>query len=184
GIVEDPEVAVAVLLIDDHRDRVGHRAQMDGDVLRLHHQLPRGIEEGRRAVVALGDVRRVGGADQHGAHLVAGGPERAGHHLEGDGVEPGHELTAVTVPDSSTVAFHPRGRTSVASGSSKTHGPAASKPASGSPWSTRVVTHSPSKRASRSPSVSSPPAAARGRGSGPGSAAATRIVTSSSLPPG
>jgi hypothetical protein len=56
GVVEDPEIPVAVFLVDDHGDGVGHRAEVHGDVLRLHDQLAAGIEERGGAVVALGDV--------------------------------------------------------------------------------------------------------------------------------
>ena len=57
-------------------------------MLGLHHQLARGVEERGRAVVALLDVGRVGGADQRRAHLVAGGAQAADQDLERDRVEP------------------------------------------------------------------------------------------------
>ena len=48
---------------------------------------PGGVEERGRAVVALLDVGRVGGADQRRAHLVAGRPQPAGQHLQRDRVD-------------------------------------------------------------------------------------------------
>ena len=83
-IQASPGLLVAV---EHGRDRVGHRAEVDGDVLGLHHQLAAGVEERGRAVAALLDVRRVGRADQHRAHLVAGGAQRADQHLQRDRVE-------------------------------------------------------------------------------------------------
>ena len=81
---------------------------------------PAGVEERGRAVVALLDVGRVGGADQRRAHLVAGGPQPADQHLQGDRVEPTHSAVpfpriswvwnrATIVPASSTVG-RPAGR--------------------------------------------------------------------------
>ena len=45
------------------------------------------VEQRGRGVAALLDVRRVGRAHQHGAHLVADRAQAAEHHLEGDRVE-------------------------------------------------------------------------------------------------
>ena len=95
---------------------------------------PAGVEERGRAVVALLDVGRVGGADQRRAHLVAGGAQAADQDLEGDRVEPAHRAVpfpriscawnrARIVPVASTFACQPGGRIRVASGSSKTTGP-------------------------------------------------------------
>ena len=39
GVVEDPGDARALLLVQHRGDRVGHRAEVDGDVLGLHHEL-------------------------------------------------------------------------------------------------------------------------------------------------
>ena len=49
---------------------------------------PGGVEQRGRAVAPLLDVRRVGRADQHRAHLLAGGAQRADQDLERDRVEP------------------------------------------------------------------------------------------------
>ena len=72
-------------------------------MLGLHHQLAAGVEERGRAVLALLDVGRVGGADQGRAHLLAGGAEAADHHLQRDRVEAAHRCaSARIVPVSST----------------------------------------------------------------------------------
>ena len=87
GVVEDPGVARRLVLVEYGRHGGGHRSQMHRDVLGLHHQLALGVEEGSGGVAALLDVGRVGRADEHHAHLVAGGAQRAEHHLESDRVE-------------------------------------------------------------------------------------------------
>ena len=82
--------------------------------------------------LALLDVGRVGGADQRRAHLLAGGAQAAGQHLQRDRVERAHppaQPPPTIVPASSTRADQPGGTTKVASGSSKTTGPSASTPA-------------------------------------------------------
>ena len=62
-------------------DGVRHRAEVDRDVLGLHDELAGGVEERRRTVAALLDVRRVRGANERGAHLLAGSAQRARHDL-------------------------------------------------------------------------------------------------------
>ena len=98
-IVQHPEVAGAVLLAEDRGHRVGHRAEVDRDVLGLHHELALGVEEGGGAVVAFLDVRREGGADEHRSHLVASRAKGAHEDLEGDRVQ-AHSCSfcATTVP--------------------------------------------------------------------------------------
>ena len=78
---------MALLFVQDRGDRVGHRAQVHRDVLGLHHQLAARLEQCRRAVAALLDVRRVGGADQDGTHLVAYGAKPPDLHAEGDRIQ-------------------------------------------------------------------------------------------------
>ena len=97
GVVEDPGDARLVALAEHGGDRVGHRAEVDGDVLGLHHQLAGGVEQRGRAVVALLDVGRVSGADQRRAHLVAGGSQPADQHLQRDRVEPAHPVVPLSV---------------------------------------------------------------------------------------
>jgi hypothetical protein len=87
GVVEDPGVARPLLPVEDGGDRLRHRAEVDGDVLCLHHHLAPGVEERRRAVASLLDVGRIRGVDQGGAHLLAGRAQAADHDLEGDRVD-------------------------------------------------------------------------------------------------
>ena len=70
---------------------------------------PLGVEQRRRAVAALLDVRRVRRADQDGAHLVAGARSAAGEHLQLDRVDGTRHrcapcLVATIVPTASTSA--------------------------------------------------------------------------------
>ena len=134
---------------------------------------PRGVEERGRAVVALLDVGRVGGADQHRAHLLAGRAQGADQDLQRDRVEPAHRGPGARAHDRAAVVdrrrVQPGGRTKVASGSSKTPGPSARCRRRGSPRRTGVSTHSPPKRtAPRASLERGPPAAATGAGAGPG----------------
>jgi hypothetical protein len=178
GVVEDPGVAGGVLLVEHGRDRRRHRAEVDRDVLGLHHHLALGVEQGGGGVATLLHVRGVGGTDEHRAHLVAGGAQRAEHDLEVDGVHQSRSTTTVPSRDWS-VACQPGGMTSVASDSSTIAGPSTAPPIP--PRWTAVSSSLPSKRASRLPAV--PALSASGSsdaGSGPGIATATRTVTSSS----
>ena len=84
---------------------------------------PVGVEQGRGRVAALLDVGRMGRAHQHRAHLLAGGAQRAQHHLEGDRADPAHASRSRTTASASAVARQPGGTTSVAPSSSKTAGP-------------------------------------------------------------
>ena len=113
---------------------------------------PAGVEERRRGVAALLDVRGVRGADQHRAHLLARRPQRAGDHLQLDRVErprrpspdrearspsaprsirpgPSRRMSKLTVPWSSTSPGQPGGTSSVASGSAHSAGPSIRSPA-------------------------------------------------------
>ena len=86
-VVEDPRAAGLVLLVEHRCDGRGHRAEVHGDVLGLHDHLAARVEDGGRAVAPLLDVRGVRRADEHGAHLLARGAQRAGHHLQLNGVD-------------------------------------------------------------------------------------------------
>ena len=74
-VVEHPRRPGGVVLADHRRDRGGHRAEVDRDVLGLHDHLALGVEQRARGVAALLDVGRVRGLDQHRAHLLAGGAQ-------------------------------------------------------------------------------------------------------------
>ena len=139
-------------------------------MLGLHHQLAAGVEERRRAVAPLLDVRRVGGADQHRAHLLADRAKRAGQDLQGDRVE--RPASWLAPPRSSPARppspVHPGGSTSVASGSSNTHGPCPQCPRRLAADHLGLDPLTAGSGACRGERVSRPPAAASGFGSGRG----------------
>ena len=114
-----------MVLVEHGGDGGGHRAEVHGDVLGLHDHLARRVEQRGRAVAALLDVGRVRRAHEHGAHLLAGGAQRAGHDLQRDRVElAAHPSRSRTiVPVLSARPDQPSGTTSVASGRRTTVGP-------------------------------------------------------------
>jgi hypothetical protein len=69
-IVEDVHVPACRFVLHHRRHRIRHRAEVDGNVLGLHDHPSLLVEERRRAVSPLLDVRRERGADEHGAHLL------------------------------------------------------------------------------------------------------------------
>ncbi len=82
GIVYGEDVAGFGASPHHRPDGLGHRAEMDRDVLGLgDHPAPR-VEEGRRAVTALLYVRGVGAPDQDRPHLLGDPAERAREHGE------------------------------------------------------------------------------------------------------
>ena len=87
GVVGDEHVAFGQVLAaeaaQDEVDGADHRAEVDRHVVRLRDHLAARVEDRGRAVLALLDVGRVGGADQHRAHLLGGRERVAGHHLGG-----------------------------------------------------------------------------------------------------
>jgi len=70
GIVERPHLAERGVVLHHRGDRVGHRAEMHGDVLGLRHHPAALVEESGRAIAPLLDVRGERRADEHGAHLL------------------------------------------------------------------------------------------------------------------
>ena len=87
-------------------DRVGHRAEVHRDVLGLRDHAAALVEERRRAVAPLLDVRRERRADEHRAHLLRDRAERAADHLELDV----HSPSARSVPCAVRLAAaHPCG---------------------------------------------------------------------------
>src|SRR5712692_9887142 len=113
------------MVFDHGGNRVRHRAEVDGNVLRLHDHPAALVEERGRAVAPLFDVRGERGAHEHHAHLLGDGAQTAADDLELDV----HDLVTITVGPSLTPA-HPGGSQHVAPLSSSTAGPEAS---SGSP---------------------------------------------------
>ena len=85
-VVEDERVAGLRVLGGDRLHGRGHGPEMHRDVLGLHRHLAGRVEQRGRGVAPLLDVRGMGRADEHHSHLLAGGAERADHHLEGHGV--------------------------------------------------------------------------------------------------
>ncbi len=83
-VVEDEDVVGRRVAAHHGGDGVGHRAEVDGDVLGLRDHPAALVEERRRAVAPLLDVRREGRADEHGAHLLGDRAQRAAEHLELD----------------------------------------------------------------------------------------------------
>ena len=75
--------------IDHGTHRRGHRAQVHGDVLRLHELLPCCVEQGGRAVGPLLDVRAERGTPKDRTHLVRNALETPDQHRQAGGVE-GH----------------------------------------------------------------------------------------------
>src|SRR5580765_1195861 len=124
-IVEDEDVVGRRVAADHGSDCVGHRAEMDGDVLRLDDHPATLVEERGRAVAPLLDVRGERGADQDGAHLLGDRAQAAADDLELDV----HSLVSTNVGPS-LAPTHPGGSQQVEPSSSTTAGPAAS---SGSP---------------------------------------------------
>ena len=83
-VVEDEDVVRARVVPHDGGDRVRHRAEVDGDVLGLRDHPAALVEERRRAVAPLLDVRRERRADEHRAHLLGDRAQRAAENLELD----------------------------------------------------------------------------------------------------
>ena len=109
------------LLGQHRRDGVGHRAEMDGNVLGLGDHAAALVEQGGRAVAPLLDVGRERGADEHGAHLLGDRAERAAENLELNV----HVRVSLQVAPS-LAPTHPRGSQQVDPSSSSTAGPATS----------------------------------------------------------
>ena len=109
------------LLGQRRRNRVGHRAEVDGNVLGLGDDPAAFVEEGGGAVAPLLDVGREGGADEDGAHLLGDRAERAAENLELNV----HVRVSLQVAPS-LAPTHPGGSQQVDPSSSSTAGPAIS----------------------------------------------------------
>src|SRR5215210_5212354 len=138
---------------------LGHRPEVDGDVFGLGDHASLRVEERRRAVAALLDVRGVGTPDKDGPHLLGDAREGACQHREGYGVQPvfAHFFSSTSVPTLSISPLQPGLTTQVDSLNSTIAGPSTSDP---SPIRSRSRTgtsiHSPPKFASLRP-LSAPP---------------------------
>ena len=117
-VVEDPHCARLGLVRAHRGDCVGHRAEVNGDVLRLRDHPAAVVEERGRAVAALLDVRGERGADQHRAHLLRDRTEGGADHLQLD-----VHRRNTSVPCASVSPDQPSGIQHVAPGSSTRRGP-------------------------------------------------------------
>ena len=72
----------ARVVLHDGRDGVGHRAEVDGDVLGLGDHPAAFVEECRRAVAAFLDVGRERRTDERRAHLLGDGPQERADDLQ------------------------------------------------------------------------------------------------------
>jgi hypothetical protein len=81
-VVEDRDLPLVEAEPHHGRDRVGHRTEVDGDVLGLRDHATALVEKRSRAVAALLDVGRERGADQDRAHLLGNRPQGGADHLQ------------------------------------------------------------------------------------------------------
>lgn len=72
---------------DDLLDAGAHRAEVDGDVRGVGHQVPVRVEEGAGEVQPFLDVDGLGGGLQAGAHLFGDGHEEVVEDLQQDRVD-------------------------------------------------------------------------------------------------
>src|SRR5207237_9306080 len=87
------------------RDRFVHGTEMHRNVGGLSDHFTGGVEQRRRTVATLANVRGYRRVNQNEAHLLRDGRERVSHHLEPDGVE-GHVRSTNTAPHGCTVPRH------------------------------------------------------------------------------
>ena len=105
-------------MADHGSDGVGHRPEVDRNVLGLRDHPSAFVEERGRAVAALLDVRGERGADQHRAHLLRDRTEGGSDHLQLD-----VHRRNTSVPCASVSPDQPSGIQHVAPGSSTSRGP-------------------------------------------------------------
>ena len=135
GVVEDEHVARFRVVVEDRVNGLGHRAEVDRDVFGLRDEAAVGVEQRRRAVAALLDVRRVRRGDEHLSHLLGDALELVAHDFERHGVDlgvahsPSPPLVRTSVPSAPTVPPHAGGTTTVLSCCSRMAGPSTVVPA-------------------------------------------------------
>jgi hypothetical protein len=117
-VVEDEDVLGPGVVLQNGRDCVRHRSEMDGNVLGLRDHPAAFVEERGRAVAPFLDVRGERGADERGAHLLRDRPESAAENLELNV----HARVSLHVEPSLTPT-HPGGSQQVDPSSSSTRGP-------------------------------------------------------------
>ena len=192
-----------LLAAEDRGDRVGHRAEVDGDVLGLHHELALGsnsaVEQSRRSLMFGEWAERI-----RTAPISSQAARRAPARTWSETASTSHppsafraRLAASRLGESSPLGddaavFVDLARSSraAASGSIRATrtgtGPRRSSPsARARRCRTSASTHSPPTRSVRLRALDAAAAGdARGRGCGPGTRSATRIVASSISPSG
>ena len=87
GVVEREDVAGFGVAVEHCVDGLRHRSEVDGDVFGLCDDRTVGVEQRRRAVPPLGDVRGVRAAYQDVAHLLRDAFELVPQDFERYGVE-------------------------------------------------------------------------------------------------
>src|SRR5215208_1981705 len=92
GVVYGEDVARLGLAVHYGRDGLWHRAEVDRDVLGLGDHAALRVEERRRAVASLLDIRGVGAPDQDGTHLLGDPRQGAGENRECYRIKPTHRL--------------------------------------------------------------------------------------------
>src|SRR5947209_6107263 len=106
-IVEDDGIAgsqvIAADLLDGEPDRVGQRAEVNGQKFAVAHDPGAGVEDGAGVVVPFVEDGRGRGLAHGDAHLARGGNERVRNDLARDGID-GHISSSTIDPEGSTVA--------------------------------------------------------------------------------
>src|SRR5213079_1545535 len=162
------------------RDRFVHGTEMHRNVGGLSDHFTGGVEQRRRTVATIANVRGYRRVNENEAHLLRDGREGVSHDLEPDGVE-GHVRSTSTAPQGCTVPRHPGSTRAVASRPAKIAGPAMVTPAArSSSAQTDALTRAPRNVIGRlAPGRWTTRRASAKRGSGPSRSATTRRFTTS-----
>ena len=109
GVVDDGDVSLAPGRKGrDGRHRLGHGAEVHGDVGGLRDHLAVGIEDGAGEVSALADVGRVARPPERHAHLLRGRSEEGVPDGKAGGIV-AHDGVTTRFPAASTAARQPGG---------------------------------------------------------------------------
>ena len=144
GVVEDPASSGRLRVLANRRYGVGHRAEVHGDMLRLHDHLAARVEQRARRIAPLLDVRRVRGPYEQRTHLIAGRAQPADDEAQLDRIEAAaHDRVSSIVPSARTRPRQPGVIRSVASGSAQIAGPSTRSPGAGAPMTTVASSSAP-----------------------------------------
>ena len=129
GVVEDPHVAGLWRPLQHGGNRVRHRAEVHGNVLGLRDHPSALVEDRRRAVAALLDVRRERRAHERSAHLLRDRPQERADDLQLDVHHGSRSVrrSRIKVPWRSVSPDQPGGTQAVAPGSATTCGPSTAR---------------------------------------------------------